>query len=331
VFICVHLWLNPGNEAMQTRRLGNSDLDVTPLGVGAWAMGGGGWAFAWGGQDDGDSVAAIRAAIDAGINWIDTAPVYGLGHAEEVVAKALDGLVNRPLVFTKCGRVWGADGQIGKSLKAASVRRECDDSLRRLRVERIDLYQMHWPEPIEDVEEGWTAMARLKDEGKVRWIGVSNFTAAQLERVRTIAPVTSLQPPYSLVNREIEDEVVPYCATQGIGLLVYSPMRNGLLSGSMTRQRIAALPADDWRKTKNPDFQEPLLSQNLRLVERLKAVAARHGRTAGEAAIAWTLRRPDVTSAVVGLRRADQVAGVVGAADWRLTEAEISEIEGPKQ
>jgi aryl-alcohol dehydrogenase-like predicted oxidoreductase len=314
---------------MQTRRLGNSDLDITPLGVGAWAMGGGGWAFAWGDQDDADSVAAVRAALDAGMNWIDTAAVYGLGHAEEVVAKALDGMANKPLVFTKCARVWGADRQIRKSLKADSVRRECEDSLRRLKLERIDLYQMHWPEPDEDVEEGWSTMAKLKEEGKVRWIGVSNFNVTQLERAAKVAPVTSLQPPYSLVKRDIEADLLPYCGKHNVGVIVYSPMRNGLLSGSMTRQRIAALPADDWRKTKNPDFQEPLLSQHLKLIARLKAVAARHGRTAGEAAIAWTLRRPEVTGAIVGLRRADQIAGVIGAADWRLTDAEVAEVEGP--
>ncbi|MFO0809522.1 MAG: aldo/keto reductase [Gemmataceae bacterium] len=314
---------------MQTRRLGDSDLDITPLGIGAWAMGGGNWAFAWGNQDDADSVAAIRAGLDAGINWIDTAAVYGLGHAEEVVAKALDGMAKKPLVFTKCARIWGPERQIAKSLKAVSIRRECEDSLRRLKVDCIDLYQVHWPEPDEDVEEGWETMVRLKDEGKVRWIGVSNFSEAQLERIRRIARMTSLQPPYSLVKREIERDVLPYCAQHNVGVIVYSPMRNGLLSGAMTRARIAALPDDDWRKSRNPDFQEPLLTQNLKLVGRLQSIAARYNRTAGEAAIAWTLRRPEVTGAIVGLRRADQVAGVIGASDWRLTDAEVAEIEGP--
>lgn len=315
---------------MQTRRLGNSDLQITPLGIGAWAMGGAGWAFAWGQQDDRDSIDSIRAGLDAGLNWIDTAPVYGLGHAEEVVAAALRGMSHgsRPLVFTKCGRIWGSDRQIGKSLKADSIRSECEASLKRLQVETIDLYQVHWPEPDEDVEEGWEAVAKLQTEGKVRWIGVSNFSVSQMQRASRIAPITSLQPPYSLVRRDIETDILPYCGQHNIGMIVYSPMRNGLLSGAMTRERIASLPDDDWRKTKNPDFQEPLLTQNLRLVERLKAVAARHGRTAGEAAIAWTLRRPEVTGAIVGIRRADQIRGVVGAADWRLTPAEIAEIEG---
>jgi aryl-alcohol dehydrogenase-like predicted oxidoreductase len=311
---------------MQTRRLGNSDLDITPIGFGAWAIGGSGWAFAWGPQDDDDSIAAIRAAIDAGINWIDTAAVYGLGHSEEVVARALHGVKNRPYVFTKCARVWNEQRQIGKSLKADSIRRECEASLRRLRLDAIDLYQMHWPEPEEDIEEGWAAMAQLQKEGKVRWIGVSNFNVPQLKRVQAVAPVTSLQPPYSLLARSVEAAILPYCGEQNIGVLVYSPMRNGLLSGAMTRDRIAALPADDWRRN-NPDFQEPRLSRNLRLVELLRAIGQRHGRTPGEVAIAWTLHNPAVTGAIVGLRRADQIGGVIGAGEFRLSEGEVGEIE----
>jgi aryl-alcohol dehydrogenase-like predicted oxidoreductase len=311
---------------MQTRRLGNSDLDITPLGFGAWAIGGAGWAFAWGPQDDADSVAAIRAALDADLNWIDTAAVYGLGHSEEVVARALEGIRNRPYVFTKCARIWDEKRQIGKSLKAASIRRECEASLKRLRVEVIDLYQMHWPEPEEDIEEGWATMARLQKEGKVRWIGVSNFNVAQLKRIQAIAPVTSLQPPYSLVARSVETDILPYCRAQNIGVIVYSPMRNGLLSGAMTRERVAALPPDDWRR-RNPDFQEPLLSRNLRLVELLRAIGRRHGRTPGEVAIAWTLHNPAVTGAIVGLRRPDQIAGVIGAAAFRLSPDEVAEIK----
>jgi aryl-alcohol dehydrogenase-like predicted oxidoreductase len=311
---------------MRTRRLGNSDLDITPLGFGAWAIGGSGWAFAWGPQDDDESVAAIRAALDAGVNWIDTAAVYGLGHSEEVVARALEGVRHRPYVFTKCARVWDERRQIGKSLKAESIRRECEASLRRLKVDVIDLYQMHWPEPDEDIEEGWSAMARLQEEGKVRWIGVSNFHVAQLKRIQAIAPVTSLQPPYSLLARTVETDILPYCQQQNIGVIVYSPMRNGLLSGAMTRERVAALPADDWRR-RNPDFQEPQLSRNLRLAELLRRIGARHGRTPGEVAIAWTLRHPAVTGAIVGLRRPDQIPGVIGAAEFRLSPDEAAEIE----
>jgi aryl-alcohol dehydrogenase-like predicted oxidoreductase len=311
---------------MRTRRLGNSDLDITPIGLGAWALGGGGWAFAWGPQDDADSVAAIRAALDAGVNWIDTAAVYGLGHSEEVVAKALAGVKNRPYVFTKCARIWNEQRQIGKSLKADSIRRECEASLRRLKVDVIDLYQMHWPEPEEDIEEGWATMARLQKEGKVRWIGVSNFNVAQMKRVQAVAPITSLQPPYSMLARAAEAEVLPYCKQQNIGVIVYSPMRNGLLTGAMTRERIAAFPADDWRRN-NPDFQEPRLSRNLRLVEVLRTIADRHGCTPGEVAVAWTLHHPAVTGAIVGLRRPGQVPGVIGAAQVRLNDTELNEIE----
>jgi aryl-alcohol dehydrogenase-like predicted oxidoreductase len=311
---------------MQTRRLGYSDLNITPIGVGAWAMGGAGWAFTWGAQDDDDSIAAIRAALDAGVNWIDTAPVYGLGHSEEVVARALERMAKRPYVFTKCARIWDKNRQIGKSLKADSIRRECEASLKRLKVDVIDLYQMHWPEPDEDVEEGWGEMARLQKAGKVRCIGVSNFNVAHLKRAQAIAPITSLQPPYSLVSRAIEAEVLPHCQRHNIGVIVYSPMRNGLLSGAMTRERVTAQPADDWRR-RNPDFQEPLLSRNLRLVELLRAIGDRHGRTPGEVAIAWTLRHPAVTGAIVGLRRPDQLAGVIGAAEFRLSPAEVAEIE----
>ncbi|MBM3755802.1 MAG: aldo/keto reductase [Acidobacteria bacterium] len=310
---------------MQLRTLGNSDLRITPLGVGAWAMGGGGWAFGWGPQDDQDSVNAVHAAFDAGWNWIDTAAVYGLGHAEEVVGRAVKGRSSKPYIFTKCARVWDENRQIGKRPKADSVKRECEASLRRLDVETIDLYQIHWPEPDEDIEEGWSALAELKKEGKVRWIGVSNFSRSQLERVAPIAPISSLQPPYSIVSPEIEAEVLPYCGANNIGTLVYSPMKSGLLSGSMTRERIAAMPQDDFRQ-RTPNFQEPLLTRNLALVELLRDIGARHGRTPGEVAIAWALRRPEVTAAIVGLRSPAQLNGVVGAATFRLSESEIGEI-----
>ncbi len=311
---------------MQTRRLGNSDMHITPVGFGAWALGGGGWAFSWGEQDDQESIGAIQAALDHGVNWIDTAAVYGLGHSEEIVAQALKGHASRPYIFTKCERVWDEAGNIGGSLKADSIRREVEDSLRRLQVDVIDLYQIHWPNPDEDIEEGWTTMAQLKDEGKVRWIGVSNFNVSQMERAHKISPITSLQPPYSLVEREVEAEILPYCEAQGIGVINYSPMGAGLLTGAMTRERAANLPADDWR-SRNPKFQEPRLSRHLALVEVLRAIGERHGRSPGEVAIAWTLRLPVVTGAIVGGRNAEQVAGIMGAADFRLSQAEIEQIE----
>ena len=311
---------------MRKKLLGNSDLELTPIGVGAWAMGGGGWAFAWGPQDDNESIAAIQAALDRGVNWIDTAAVYGLGHSEEVVARAIAGRPNRPYVFTKCERVWNEKGEISKSLKRDSVRKECEASLRRLKVDTIDLYQIHWPEPDEDVEEGWETLSRLKEEGKVRWIGVSNFNVAQLERARKIAPITSLQPPYSAISPEIEDAILPYCQQHGIGVLAYSPMKSGLLTGKMTRERIAAFPADDFRK-RALAFQEPNLTRNLALAEHMKQIAARHGRTAGEVALAWVLRHPAITAAIVGMRSAEQVEGVIGALEFRLTFDEIAEID----
>jgi len=311
---------------MQKKRLGNSDMELTAIGVGAWAMGGGGWVFAWGLQDDVESISAIHAALDHGVNWIDTAAVYGLRHSEEVVTRALEGRSNRPYVFTKCERVWNEKREIQKVLKRDSIRRECEDSLRRLKVDVIDLYQIHWPEPDEDVEEGWETLAKLKEEGKVRWIGVSNFNVAQLERCRKIAPITSLQPPYSAVSPEIREAQLPYCLQHGIGVIVYSPMKSGLLTGKMTRERVAALPEDDFRR-RAPAFQEPQLTRNLALAALMKEIGARHGRSAGEVAIAWTLRHPAVTAAIVGMRSAEQAAGVVGALEFQLTLDEISEID----
>ena len=310
----------------QLKKLGNSDLAITPLGIGAWAMGGPGWQFTWGDQDDADSIAAIRAALDAGMNWIDTAAVYGLGHSEEVVARALEGLSNKPYIFTKCERRWDESGRIFGSLKADSVRKECEDSLRRLKLERIDLYQIHWPDPDEDIEEAWTEMASLQREDKVRWIGVSNFNVSQMRRAMQIAPVTSLQPPYSLLARKVEADILPFAREHGIGVIVYSPMRAGLLTGKMTKERAHNLPKDDWR-SRDRDFQEPQLSRNLELVEILRQIGDRHGRTPAEVALAWTLHNPAVTGAIVGLRRADQVQGVVGTLSFRLSPDEISDIE----
>jgi len=314
---------------MQTRKLGNSDLHITPVGYGAWAIGGSGWEFAWGSQNDNDSIAAIHRSLELGVNWIDTAAVYGLGHSEEVVARALKSWPGpRPYVFTKCGLRWDAKGTVRKVLTADSIQHEVEDSLRRLSLDVIDLYQIHWPPDPDssELEEGWTMMAQLQRQGKVRWIGVSNFNVQQLRRAQAIARVTSLQPPYSLLHREIEDQVLPYSLREGIGVIVYSPMASGLLTGAMTRERAAKLPKDDWRKN-HPDFTEPNLSRNLALVERLQEIARRHNRSAGEVAIAWTLRHPTVTGAIVGARNARQAEGVMRAGDLRLTDDEVNEIE----
>jgi len=289
-------------------------------------MGGAGWAFSWGEQDDKDSIGAIHAALDAGFNWIDTAAVYGLGHSEEVVGRAIKGLSKKPYIFTKCERTWDANGKIVPSLKAESIRRECEASLRRLGVDVIDLYQIHWPEPDADIEEGWTEMARLKQEGKVRYIGVSNFSVSQMKRAQKIAPITSLQPPYSIVTRAIEQEILPYVKANNIGVIVYSPMSAGLLTGSMTRERVANFTREDWRRNL-PNFQEPLLSRNLRLVERLREIGNRHRRSPGEVAIAWTLAHPAVTGAIVGFRSPKQVEGIIGSAEFRLSSGEMEEIE----
>ncbi len=311
---------------MQTKQLGNSDLYLTPIGFGAWAIGGGGWEFAWGTQDDPDSIAAIHEALDAGVNWIDTAAVYGLGHSEEVVARTLEGIGNRPYVFTKCSMVWNEHRKISHSLKADSIRRECEASLRRLRVDAIDLYQIHWPDPDEDIEEGWATLAALKKEGKVRHIGVSNFNVPQLKRAQAIAQIASLQPRYSLLHREIEEEILAFAALENIGVIAYSPMASGLLTGAMTRERIAGLPADDWRK-RHPDFQEPQLSRNLKMVRLLQAIGRLHGRPPAEVAVAWVLGNPAVTGAIVGARRPGQLPGVVGAAEFRLSPRELAEVE----
>jgi aryl-alcohol dehydrogenase-like predicted oxidoreductase len=311
---------------MNVKRLGQSDLRITPVGFGAWAIGGSGYEWGWGAQDDSDSVAAIHEALDSGANWIDTAAVYGLGRSEEVVAKALEGVQDRPYVFTKCGMVWDENRQIGSRLTAASIRRECEASLRRLRVEAIDLYQIHWPKPAEEIEEGWATMAALQMEGKVRWIGVSNFDVEQLHRAQAIAPVTSLQPPYSLVRREVEEALLPFCYHRDIGVIAYSPMASGLLTGAMTRKRLSTLPTDDWRR-RSPDYQEPLLSRNLRLVRLLEAIGPTHGRSPAEVAVAWVLRHPAVTGAIVGARRPGQFAEVAGAATFRLSNREVAEIE----
>lgn len=318
---------------MEKRRLGSSDLEVTPVGFGAWAIGGGGWAFGWGPQDDADSIAAIEHAVESGVNWIDTAAVYGLGRSEEVVAKALKNIdaSRRPYVFTKCSLVWNENREVSHSLKRESILREVENSLRRLDTEAIDLYQIHWPswtpeDPDDDIEEGWQTLVDIKKEGKVRNIGVSNFNVTQLERISKIEKPVSLQPPYSAIRRDIETEILPYCEANNIGTIVYSPMQSGLLTGKMTRERIAAFPEDDFR-SRSPQFQEPLLSRNLDIAELFSTIGKRHDLTAGEIAIAWTLRLPSVTAAIVGARTPKQIDGIIGAGEFRLSESEIAEIE----
>jgi aryl-alcohol dehydrogenase-like predicted oxidoreductase len=301
---------------------------ITRVGYGTWAVGGPGWEYGWGPQSDRDSMQAILKAMEWGINWIDTAAVYGLGHAEEVVARALAEWPGKcPLLFTKCGLRWDRQGSVYRKLNADSVRKECEESLRRLRVETIDLYQVHWPpENDPELEEGWQALADLRKAGKIRWIGVSNFDVEQMQRAQAIAPVTSLQPPYSLVRRGIEASVLPYCRTQGIGVIVYAPMASGLLTGTMTRDRARSLPSDDWRK-RDPEFNEPRLSRNLAIADRVRAVAKRHGRAPGEVAVAWTLRNPAVTGAIVGARSALQVEGVFRAGEVVLTDEDARVLE----
>ena len=313
---------------MKTNVLGKSDLAITPVGFGAWAIGGD-WEFGWGAQDDAQSIAAIHRALELGVNWIDTAAVYGLGHSEEVVARALKEWQGpRPYVFTKCGMIWSEQGKVDYSLREESIRRECEASLRRLKTDVIDLYQIHWTaDTLNETIEGWTTLAALQKEGKVRWIGLSNATVEEMQELQGIARITSLQPPYSLIRRDVETAQLPWCLQENVGVIVYSPMASGLLTGGMTRERLAALAKTDWR-TRNEQFQEPKLSENLKLVDRLRAVGARHGRTPGETAVAWVLRNPAVTGAIVGARNSKQVDGIIGAIEFRLSPSEIAELEG---
>jgi aryl-alcohol dehydrogenase-like predicted oxidoreductase len=311
---------------MQKKAFGATDMRISPIGFGSWAIGGANWAYGWGSQDDGDAIAAIQKAVELGVNWIDTAAVYGLGHSEKLVAKAVAGMKHKPYIFTKCSLVWNEHHQISNSLKPDSIRRECEQSLKRLKVDAIDLYQIHWPNPEADIEEGWQEMARLKEEGLVRHIGVSNFTVNQLQRVMAISPVASVQPPYSMLRPAAELELLPFCLEHEIGVIVYSPMLSGMLTGAMTRERAANFSSDDWRR-QNKEFQEPRLSANLELVELLKRIGAPHKRSAGEVAIAWTLRNPAVSGAIVGGRNAAQVEGVMGAGEFRLSQQEIGIID----
>jgi len=312
---------------VRTRELGSTGMHLTTMGLGTYALGGTGWQWAWGQQDDEDSIAAIRRGLDLGINWVDCAAAYGLGHAEEVVGRALEGR-DRVFVATKCGLVWDrGSGDVYGRLTAASVRAECEASLRRLKVDVIDLYQVHWPHDEEHLEEGWSTIADLVKEGKVRHAGVSNFSMAQIERVQWIHPVASVQPPYSMLARGIEADLLPFCTANQIGVLTYSPLQSGLLTGSVTRERVAALPADDWRRDHSPDFREPALSANLALVDGLRPIAERYRKTVAQLAIAWVLRRPEVTSAIVGARKASHIEGTVEAGDWVLDPQDISEID----
>lgn len=315
---------------MEKRQLGNSDLHITTIGFGAWAIGGGNWEYSWGPQDDTESIAAIHRALDFGINWIDTAAVYGLGHSEQIVAKALDGLgvSQKPYIFTKCGLSWDDNRKVLERLKADSIRREVEDSLRRLKVEVIDLYQIHWPDPDPDVEEGWQTMVELQKAGKVRWIGVSNFSVAQMERALNAAPgsqMTSLQPPYSIIKPEAENATLPFCYQNNIGVIVYSPMYSGMLTGAMTRERVASFTEDDWRRD-SAEFNEPRLSRNLKLAELLREIANDYNVSPAEVSIAWTLHNPAVTAAIVGARSARQVDGFIGAGEFRLNDADMAKI-----
>ena len=310
---------------MQKRRLGNTDLELTTVGLGTWAIGGP-WQYGWGPQDDDEAIGAILAALEAGINWIDTAPAYGLGHSEELIGQALKQVKEKPLIATKCGILWNQKKEKVSCLKRQSIRDECHASLDRLGIDVIDLYQLHWPEPDEDLEEAWEEMARLLDEGKVRYLGASNFTVEQIERVQKIYPAVALQPPYSMLHREVEDELLDYCGQNEIGVVAYSPIQRGLLTGKFDRARFEALASDDHRRM-SPDFLEPQFSATLELVDDLKKIAERNGRTCAQLAISWVLRRPEVTAAIVGARRPSQIIETAPAADWDLSEKDIEEIE----
>jgi aryl-alcohol dehydrogenase-like predicted oxidoreductase len=310
---------------MQTRKLGNSDLRITAVGLGTWAIGGP-WQFGWGPQDDNEAIAAIVRAIDLGINWIDTAPIYGCGHSEELVGRALKQIKVKPIIATKCSLLWNEKREKVGCLKAESIRKECEDSLRRLGVDVIDLYQMHWPDPESDLEEGWGEMARLQKQGKVRFIGVCNYNLAQLDRIRKIAPVTSLQPPYSMIKRDVEKELLSYCEKHNIGVVAYSPMQRGMLTGKFNKQHLKTLAPDDHR-LRMPEFTEPQFSANMELVEKLKPIAERNNRTVAQLSIAWVLRRPEVTAAIVGARKPSQIEETASSGDWTLDDKEITEIE----
>lgn len=311
---------------MHIRKLGYTDLNLTTIGLGTWAIGGGGWRFGWGPQDDKDSISTIQRGIELGINWIDTAAIYGFGHAEEIVGKAIKELSEKPIIATKCSRLWDDEGNITGNLKKESIHSEIEASLKRLNLEVIDLYQIHWPIPDEDIEEGWSTLGDLIKEGKIRYAGVSNFSVKQLKRIQTIHPVASIQPPYSMLQRGIEDNLLDYCSSNNIGIIVYSPMQKGLLTGKITKERIENLPEDDHRRM-DPLFKEPLLSTNLQLVDKLSSFAKKNGKTVAQLAIAWVLSRPEITAAIVGARRSSQIEETVIAGNWVLSNSDIAAIE----
>ncbi len=313
---------------MQTRTLGTTPLQFSTVGIGTWAIGGGDWMFGWGPQDETEAIRAITTGVALGINWIDTAPVYGAGRSEEIVGKALAEIPanERPYVATKCSRIFQADGTIKGVLKPDSIRAECEESLRRLQVDAIDLYQLHWPDPDQDIEEGWQTLIELREQGKVRQIGVSNHSAAQMRRLQPLHPVASLQPPYNMLARGIEAETLPYCGEQKIGVICYSPMGKGLLTGAFDKARASSLPESDHR-SRDPKFQEPLIDVNLRLVDQLKPIAQQRGRTLAQLAIAWVLCRPEVTGAIVGARKPEQIQDTAPAGDWQLSKDEVQQIE----
>jgi len=310
---------------MRSRRLGTTDLELTTIGLGTWAIGGP-WQYGWGRQDDAASIQAIREAVRQGVNWIDTAPIYGCGHSETVVGKALEGMVKRPYVATKCGLRWDAGRNKVNCLDARSIRRECDESLKRLGIDTIDLYQLHWPDPDEQMEEAWSAMARCVQQGKARYLGACNVTAAQVDRLARIHPVAAVQPPYSLLRREIEADLIPACARRGIGMVCYSPMQKGLLTGTFTRERVETLAADDHRRS-DPMFRGERFERISRLLDALRPVAERRGRTLAQLALAWVLRNPAVTAAIVGARSADQIRETGAAGDWELDAQTLAEID----
>jgi len=311
---------------MRTRKLGWTDLQLSVIGLGTWAIGGSGWQFGWGPQEDEISIATIHKALDLGVNWIDTAPAYGLGHSEEVIGKAIQGMQEKPILATKCTRVWGEKRILYGSLKRESILREAEDSLRRLGVEYIDLYQIHWPDPDEDLEEGWRALETLIQDGKIRYAGVSNFSVKQMQTVQAIHPIASLQPPYSMLRRGVEEKILPYCGEQQIGVIPYSPLQKGLLTGKITPDWVAALPEDDHRQG-DPDFSAPRLSRNIRIAAGLADIARESGHTAAQMAIAWLLCRPEVTAPIVGARKPAQIEGTAPAGDWELSEAEIGAVD----
>ena len=312
--------------SLKTAALGEAGLRITRVEFGAWAIGGGGWEFGWGPQDDDESMAALHRAFDSGVNWVDTAAVYGLGHSEEVVARALRGRSGaRPYVFTKCGLVWDEARNVSTVIRGESIRRECEASLRRLKVDAIDLYQIHWPtDDIADIDEGWGAMAELQREGKVRWIGVSNFDVEQMRRAQAIAPITSLQPPYSMLRREIEAEILPYASEHDIGVLVYGALAHGLLTGAIDRG--ATFAPDDWRSS-HPMFAGEALEHELDVVDALRRFAEERGHSVSQLAIAWALSHPAVHVAIVGSRHRRHIADSIGALELHLSDADVAELD----